>query len=338
MESNFLIYVILVSYSALSAYHFSPDRKRKEIILAQSDRFQLPQCPMKKKKVTPVQQVAPISPMNNSGVKQVKKVVVVTKIIYVAKPKKEQSLNSVKRIVQKPIRRIKEPRINVIKKVEHIRTPNDQSVEKKRRKYSIDDLIAVDPIVSLWKKGKPKLPDKEYEDNKDYFEKSQAGLKDDFHGREAPRNSIKIGNSRRSDFKIMEDRVDSDDSGLFLDMIEEEKNYPPSLRMQSSMNFPQSHIVNRGEEDFIIERSKKRCIFFKMKNRISEAFKRSFEDPVARLFVAIALGLITTIGLCAIVSLFKILTMKKDDFEHEYEGREYGRGPYHYWPLPQQPA
>ena len=332
----FAIFVIFVSYSVLAVYHRDSKGGNKDIVLVQPDRFHLRQCPVRRRRVASSPRMVHTSPTRNVGRGQKKQqVVVVTKVVYVVKPKKKQPMNSERSVMQKPVRRVK--RLNVVTAGSSGRkeTASDNIVEKSGRKRSKSGMPNNEFNAEWWGKKKPKSPDNENPDSMDDLEKRHSRLIRDFNERKAQRGDNGVEKNLYSDFKIMERQIDSDDSKLFLDVIREEEDMASSMKMQS-MRSPKVQSVE-GEVDAsrVPTRLNKGCVLSRVKNRISRAFNHSFEDPIARLFVAIALGLITTLGVYALISLAKILIMKEDDFELVHGTREFRQSPYHYAPIPQ---
>lgn len=236
----------------------------------------------------------------------------------------------------------------------------DDLIEKLGRKHPrrVENSFETAKNIEWWGKKKPKpedpKKDDDVDDEKDNFEMRRKQMINDFYKRKQKRfknSPPSTGRNWQSDFKIMKNRIkpNYDDSELLLNIIRSEEKQdesegsfsmnmrrdPRTLRSQSDY---ESNYDEGDEPDFKVPVKTGDGIFCRMKKRIKKAFNSSFKDPIARLFVAMALGLITTLSVYAVISLVKTMIVKRGEIINESRMREYGHASYQYSPIPQPSA
>lgn len=203
--------------------------------------------------------------------------------------------------------------------------------------------------------GKPKREAPIYEMNSNWWGKRKPKPSKDVEGSWAnpeestiemtkspkwPRNDDSNGKKRQTDFEIMQRQKDFDESNILLNrIIDEEQEEGSSLMRMGAMRLHQARGSYDGIDDTIkdMANSDKKSMFSKMIKRMSKAFNSSFEDPISRLFVAIALGLITTLGVYAVISMIKTIIMGENEFKYEHGKKENRQVPHQYTPIPMYP-
>jgi hypothetical protein len=309
-------------------------RGEKEIIFSSPHRIHLSQCPMRKKYKFSSSPISPIQEMKKKDDdSKKKKVVVVTKVVYVFKPKDAEAPVSGVNNKWKQVDKSKDLVILGDENRSSKWSKNKGSIKKTRK--SRDNVPKYDFDSNYWKKRKPKLSEN-FNDSKDYSEEDSMWMNKRASDWKIPKNDDSFKSKRQSDFKIMERETDFDGSNLLLNRIMEEEQEDESSWMgMKAMKVHKGGIYDDIDDSIKeVAKKKKRGRLSKMKKRINKAFNSSFEDPISRLFVAIALGLITTLGVYAVISTVKTLIAGNDEFKFEKGKRESGPVSYQYTPIP----